>query len=102
MNRHAHASRSTPNTTTGADNWQRRGNCAEIDPDVMFPGSVPKDIAKARAVCVGCPVYRLCLRNVIRIEGARRIDSRDGVVAGLTGPERFNAYRILKRRGQLK
>lgn len=94
-------SKAAPNTTAGARNWQRQGNCASVDPDVMFP-SKPEDIAKARAVCVGCPVYRLCLRNVIRTEGAKHVDSRDGVVAGLTGPERFNAYRILKRRGQLK
>lgn len=95
------ASKAAPNTATGARNWQKRGNCASVDPDVMFPGSKPEDIAAAKAVCFGCPVYRPCLRNVIRIEGAARGDSREGIVAALTGPERLLVYRTLKRRGQL-
>lgn len=101
MNRHANTSRSTPNTTTGADNWQRRGNCASVNPNVMFPGSLQEDIDAAKAVCKGCPVYRACLRDAIRAEGGQRADTREGVFAGLTGHERHLVYRTLKRRGQL-
>lgn len=101
MNKHSSFSRATPNTTTGSANWQRRGNCVRVDPETMFPGSLPEDIAKAKAVCKDCPVYRTCLRDIVRTEGARRPGAREGIVAALTGHERFLVYRTLKRRGQL-
>ncbi|WAL93940.1 WhiB family transcriptional regulator [Streptomyces sp. Je 1-369] len=100
MIRHTTYQRATPDTPT-ADDWRRRGACTAVKPEVMFPGTIPADIAAAKAVCEHCPVYRTCLRDIIRHEGARHPDNRHGVVAALTGPERFAVWRQLKRRGAI-
>lgn len=47
------------------DDWRGRGACASADPDLFFPlsGSGPSlpQIARAKAVCSGCPVRAQCL-----------------------------------------
>ncbi|WP_055696533.1 WhiB family transcriptional regulator [Streptomyces silaceus] len=96
---HTQHHRAAPDTTTGSTNWRKRAACLGVDPDVMFPDSRPQKIAEAKAVCERCPVYRLCLRDIIRHEGARHPTRRHGVVAALTGPERLAVWRQLKRRG---
>ncbi|MBZ6250527.1 WhiB family transcriptional regulator [Streptomyces olivaceus] len=95
--------RQTPANTRKPPSWDRDAACARLtDPEIMFPGNEPQAIAAAREVCAGCPVQRACLRNVITSEGARRGGARHGIVAGLTGHERWLVYRTLKRRGQLR
>lgn len=100
MTLHTHTRRATPDTPT-ADNWRQKAACARVKPEVMFPGTVPADIAAARTICEECPVYRDCLRDIIRHEGGTHPDRRHGVVAALTGPERHAVWRQLKRRGAL-
>ncbi|MFF8656774.1 WhiB family transcriptional regulator [Streptomyces huasconensis] len=99
--RHTPYQRATPATPTVGD-WRRLGACADVEPEVMFPGTVQADIDAAKAVCQNCPVYRLCLRDIIRHEGATHPDRRHGIVAALTGPERHAVYRQLQRRGALR
>jgi hypothetical protein len=86
-----------PGTST-VDNWRKFAACID-DPDAMFPGRKPEDTVKAKAVCHGCPVYRTCLDDVIRAEGSIGADRRHGIVAALTGPERYSVWRRLSRRG---
>ncbi|MBW5420228.1 WhiB family transcriptional regulator [Streptomyces sp. BG9H] len=92
--------RATPDTPT-ADDWRKRGACADVKPEVMFPGRAPEAIDAAKAVCQDCPVYRTCLRDIIRHEGAKHPDNRHGVVAALTGRERHAVWRQLRRRGAI-
>ncbi len=91
-----------PQTLEPAGQWVKRAACARLDnPEVMFPGTIPEDIAAARTVCQGCPVYRACLRDVITQERSARADTRRGVRAGLTGSERLAVYRTLRRQGRI-
>jgi WhiB family redox-sensing transcriptional regulator len=47
--------------------WQDRANCIDIATDVMFPGrNDPLGPARAKAICVGCPVKTDCLDFAIR------------------------------------
>ncbi len=95
---HTPYQRATPTTPTVID-WRRRGACGSVEPEVMFPGTKSEDIDAAKAVCTRCPVYRTCLRDIIRHEGGIHPDNRHGVVAALTGRERHAVWRQLKRRG---
>ncbi|MFI1677009.1 WhiB family transcriptional regulator [Streptomyces sp. NPDC020607] len=100
MKRHTPHTPAAP-TTPAAANWRKLAACVRVAPEVMFPGTIPEDIDAAKAVCADCPVYRLCLRDIIRHEGSKRADNRHGVVAALTGPERLAVWRQLKRRGAI-
>lgn len=43
------------------DRWRDKAACLTVDPDAMFPE--PSDFAgivRARLVCSGCPVARIC------------------------------------------
>lgn len=87
----------TPDTPA-VDNWRKRAACIN-DADAMFPGSKPQDIEAAKDFCRKCPVYRQCLDDVIRAEGNVGADRRHGIVAALTGPERYSVWRRVTRRG---
>nr|BFF24156.1 hypothetical protein GCM10025732_21210 [Glycomyces mayteni] len=59
------------------DDWLRRGNCAEAEPDVMYPE--PREpIDEALAMCASCPVRTPCL--------VRALEARDR--HGVWGPPR--------------
>jgi WhiB family redox-sensing transcriptional regulator len=61
--------------------WQRRGLCAETDPEVFFPekgGST----ARAKMICRGCEVRGECL------EYALGRDEQFGIWGGLSVRER--------------
>lgn len=90
-----------PDSVERPGQWVKQAACAQLDPEIMFPGTVDADIEAARAVCRTCPVVRQCLREIIVEEGAKHDEARHGVVAGLTGHERALVYRTLKRRGQI-
>lgn len=72
--------------------WRLRGNCADLDPDAMFPdGSTAT--AAAKRVCVGCQVRADCLLDALR-GGVR-----DGVWGGLTPLERSHLADRIRTRG---
>lgn len=53
------------------DRWQTRAACRGTDVNlfVLAPGRAkPTDMAKAKAVCVGCPVIGPCLDEALRRE----------------------------------
>lgn len=68
--------------TASPDNWQARGNCVGVGPDLFFPerGEATEE---AKAVCAGCTVRDQCL--------AYALDTRQehGVWGGLSGQERL-------------
>jgi WhiB family redox-sensing transcriptional regulator len=53
-------------TATGsATNWRSAAACLLADPDLFFPissaGPSERQIARAKAICAGCPVRQECL-----------------------------------------
>jgi len=68
-------------------NWRARAACQNVDPELFFPSEVggpaaEARAAKAKAVCVGCPVRAECL------DWALRHSLGHGVWGGLTEEER--------------
>jgi WhiB family transcriptional regulator, redox-sensing transcriptional regulator len=51
--------------TGRAGDWRASGACLHADPDLFFPisavGRAVDQIARAKAICAGCPVRRECL-----------------------------------------
>lgn len=66
-----------------ADDWLPRGNCAQAEPDVMYPE--PREpIDEALAMCASCPVRTPCL--------VRALEARDRHgVWGATAPRERRA-----------
>lgn len=63
------------------DNWRDRGRCAEVDPEIFYPGKgVPT--AAAKAICRGCEVRFQCL------DYALETGEQWGVWGGLSVQER--------------
>ena len=83
------ASRTRPARLTG---WAASGACRHSDPELFFPvtttGAAASQVARAKAVCRGCPVRDECL------EFALDSGQAFGVWGGTTGEER----RLLRRR----
>jgi WhiB family redox-sensing transcriptional regulator len=84
-----------PQTTAGPaplTGWAARGACQRTDPELFFPvtvtGPAAGQVARAKAVCRGCPVRDQCLEFAL--------DSGQvfGVWGGTTGEER----RLIRRR----
>ncbi|MGN9802034.1 WhiB family transcriptional regulator [Micromonospora sp. L32] len=74
-----------PATTNADHDWRLRGNCLDVDPDVMHPDDRNHfGEQEAKKICAGCPVATQCLKE--------SFDLRDwhGIRAGLTGNERRN------------
>lgn len=46
--------------------WVQRAACAEVDPDLFFPGVGVRTAAKAKVVCRSCPVIGDCLDYALR------------------------------------
>jgi WhiB family redox-sensing transcriptional regulator len=69
--------------------WRERAVCREVDPELFYPVGVGAQVAEqtrqARQVCVGCPVRRVCLADVMASEDP---GLRWGVAGGLSAPER--------------
>lgn len=81
--------------TTAADHlaeWWSLAACQSADPDLFFPisssGPAVRQIARAKAVCAGCPVRTDCLRYALAA------DPVQGVWGGMSEEER----RLLRRR----
>lgn len=71
--------------------WWTRGNCLDVDPEVMFPSTSTEEVTRALRVCFGCPVSAEC------VEDGMRLGDFDGVRGGMEGAAR----RRLARSGQL-
>lgn len=86
-------------TTRGRTNWREAGACAHAEPDLFFPisstGRALEQIAKAQAICAGCPVRQACL------EFALEHDLTYGIWGG-TIPEDRQARRRERRLGRLQ
>ncbi|MGW1498977.1 WhiB family transcriptional regulator [Streptomyces mirabilis] len=86
----------TPDTVARPLDWMNSMACRDEDPDLF---SDPATTHQARIVCiVRCPVRTACLAHVKETEKGTSHKVRDGVVAGLTGSERWRldptGYRI--------
>lgn len=74
-----------------AREWELRAACRREDPDVFFSDRTKK---RARAICDSCPVLNECLEAALQREQgvARRL--REGIVAGLSGEQRWDLDRV--------
>lgn len=76
-----------------AKGWEKHGACRNEDPELFYPASYTTgpglmQVAKAKAVCQGCPVRALCLADTTRREHDG--DYPDGIYGGTTPQERWN------------
>lgn len=74
--------------------WQTEGSCRFEDPELFFPAGEGKamqpQIARAKAVCVLCPVREQCLRWALDT-------GTGGIVGGTTENERRKMRRQEQR-----
>ncbi|MFB9377045.1 WhiB family transcriptional regulator [Kineococcus gynurae] len=76
--------------------WQLRGACREVDPDLFFHPELERGAARqhrdaaALAVCAECPVLLQCRRHVLQhreaygVWGGLTEDQREGLRSGGT------------------
>ena len=74
-------------TSTGrAADWRADGACAHADSDLFFPvsmrGPALTQVARAKAICAGCPVSEQCLSFALEHEPGH------GIWGGTTPEER--------------
>ena len=78
-------------SATGNDDWRAAGACMHTDPDLFFPisanGRALEQIAKAKALCAGCPVRQECL------DFAYKHNVMHGIWGGTTPEDRQRAQR---------
>ncbi|MFI9824457.1 WhiB family transcriptional regulator [Streptomyces sp. NPDC052013] len=72
--------------TETAREWELRAACRDMDPDIWFSG---RKRAQALATCRACPVLDACREAVLRREAGVARDMRSGIIAGLTGAQRY-------------
>ncbi|MGW7301443.1 MULTISPECIES: WhiB family transcriptional regulator [unclassified Streptomyces] len=77
----------------GSRVWEARAECRQWDAELWF---TVRDRAVAVAICAACPVLDHCRAAVLRRERGLPRCRRQGVVAGLTGAQRYE----LERRAQ--
>lgn len=69
--------------------WMSDASCRDHDPDLFFPartyGNAAQraQIAKAQAICAGCPVREVCLEYGLSLP-----NDTPGIYGGLTGADR--------------
>lgn len=86
--------------------WVTKASCLGVDSDVFFddvwptvPGDetdgelVPGALARAKAVCAGCPVRIPCHETAMAEEAGASIKNRYGVRGGITGAQRYSIWR---------
>jgi WhiB family transcriptional regulator, redox-sensing transcriptional regulator len=82
--------------TESAANWRSLAACLSADPDLFFPisstGLAERQIARAKAICAGCPVRGECL------EFAVTHDQVHGIWGGTTPEDRQRDRRRRRRR----
>ena len=69
--------------------WTERAACRDADPDLFFPvtedrtrRAIAAQVARAKAVCAGCPVWSTCLSYAVETR------QDHGIWGGLTASER--------------
>ncbi|MET9012278.1 WhiB family transcriptional regulator [Streptomyces olivaceoviridis] len=82
--------------------WLKLAACRadDVDPETFFPDQNVAGLAKARAICKGCPVARQCLADCLEAEGGRAAANRHGVYAGMTPKQRERLYRRVQSNTQ--
>ena len=78
--------------------WRERARCIGEDTELFFPAgesgpAYDRQVARARAVCAGCPVRTACLAWAMEA-------LPHGVAGGLTEDERRRSRRSSRRRRQ--
>lgn len=77
------------------ENWRSAGACLSADPDLFFPisatGPAEQQIARAKVICAGCEVRKVCL------EFAMSHDQVYGIWGGTTPDDRQRARRRMRR-----
>ena len=81
------------------EDWRSAAACRSADPELFFPisnsGTSLEQIARAKAICAGCPVGRECLAFALRTRQPY------GIWGGATEEERVAAGRRLQlKRGE--
>ncbi len=66
--------------------WELKAACKSEDPEVFFSS---RTVGLARQTCEGCPVRMECLESAIVREARVAKEFRTGIVAGLTGAQRW-------------
>ena len=77
-----HIPAASPNNLEPAGQWLKRAACFGRE-DEMFPDNSEAGIAKAKAICKPCPVWRECLADALRTG-----DNEHGIRGGLKPCER--------------
>ena len=76
--------------------WRSRSACLSADPDLFFPisasAAVAPQIARAKAICAGCPVRTACLGFAMAHREVL------GIWGGTTDEERRKARRAASRK----
>ncbi|MFD5846772.1 WhiB family transcriptional regulator [Streptomyces chartreusis] len=80
----------------GSRVWEASAACGERDADLWFSRS---SWPTAVAICAACPVLEPCLAAVLQREKGLPRCRRQGVVAGLTGPQRHDLERAANLSG---
>lgn len=66
--------------------WELKAACRDTDPEVFFSS---RSVGLARQTCEACPVRMTCLESaLVREEGVAK-EFRTGIVAGVTGAQRW-------------
>lgn len=89
----SHYTSAVPDTEPARE-WLEQAACRGIDPDTMYPGNDTGGIAKAKAVCRPCPVWRACLLDAIATD-----DLQHGIRGGMRPDERRAAARQMATSG---
>ncbi|MGW5176681.1 WhiB family transcriptional regulator [Streptomyces sp. NPDC004082] len=76
----------TAGTGEGSRAWESSASCRHQDADLFFSRATKR---VAMAICAACPVLKACRDAVLRREKGLPRCRRSGVVAGLTGPQRY-------------
>lgn len=74
----------------GPGEWIRRGRCAEVDPELWFPGKWESG-KEAKRICSGCEVRLRCLKYAVEA------DEQHGVWGGLNRAERVRLRKTMNR-----
>ncbi|MEU7420895.1 WhiB family transcriptional regulator [Streptomyces antibioticus] len=85
---------SPPVDDRGSRAWEARAACRFQDAELWFSR---RTWARAMAICAACPVLEHCRAAVLRREKGLPRCHRNGVVAGLTGPQRHALDRRAER-----
>jgi len=76
--------------TPGPGKWISRGRCAEVDPELWFPGKWDSG-TEAKKICAGCEVRLECLKYAVEA------DEQHGIWGGVSRRERIRLRKTMNR-----